>query len=251
MYAYLPLLAKLDLGDKTIWLYVAVAAVAYLAVDKSLAIKHYIDSVQYKANQAGGVAASIGFKLFDDLLHWAGAGNIKEVRRVVHELWTKYCQDERGPMRLAYDVFMATWAKLRVDPEYGPAVVQEVVHEALGIDINDGSDMAIAKAAERAERLGWSKIGALGEAWAARKWGAFSAALRALFAEFMEADGELKIAARVAKPTLNALWNDPRYKAEAVALVREFAKRADDDEAAGKAAIREQAKAMIAAGEVT
>jgi hypothetical protein len=239
----------LNLMDKTLLLYVAIGLVCFLVVDKLLALKHHIDTVQFKANQAGGVAASIGFKLFDDLLHWAGAGNVKETRRIVKELWEKYCQDNRGPMLLARDVFMCTWAKLRSDPEFGNEVRQEVVHEALGIDINDKTDLVAAGAGERASRIGWPHISKMANAWATREWRDLAPAVKGLFDEFMEADGEKKIAARVAKPTLSVLWDDPKYHADAVALVREFAKKADAEDAAKKAETVAMAKALIASGE--
>lgn len=236
------LLLALSLSDKTLWLLIAVAVIAYLVVDKSLAIKHHLDTVQFRAGQAGGVAAEIGFQLFDKLLHWAAAGNIKEIRAIVKEIWEKYCQDARGPMRLAHDVFVATWKKLRVDDEYGNEVRQLVVHEALGIDIDDKTDVIIARAAERAERIGWGKIGKAGEAWAARDWRNFTPAVKSLFDEFMESDGEKKIALRVARPTIEVLWNDPRYHSDIQALVIEYAAKAQAEQNAYRQQILQEAQ---------
>ena len=224
-----------------------VAAFCYMFVLTLANAKHKADTVQFKANQAGAAAVAMGFKLFDDLLFWFGAGNIKECRRVLHEIWTKYCQDERGPVRLARDIFMHTWAKLRVDKEFGNEVRQEVVHEALNIDINDKTDVVVARAAERADKIGWTKVGTMGLRWAEREWGPFSAAVQSLFGEFMEPDGEKKIASRVMRPTLEALWDDPKFRPGAEALVREYFAKAEQDLAAKNAESLKIAKAMLAA----
>ena len=221
------LLATIDFDNERLWLAVAVVVVVYLVVDKLLAVKHAIDTAQFKANQAGGVAAAIGFKLFDDLLHWAGAGNLKETRRVIREIWEKYCQDVRGPIRLAYDVFIATWEKLRVDKEYGGKVREHVVTQALGVESTDEFDMVIAKAADRLERIGWAKLAKAGTDWAARRWHSFGTNFRSLFDELMEEKGEKKIAMRVARPTLQVLWDDAEFRPQAEALIREFVAKAD------------------------
>lgn len=236
------LLLALSLSDRNLWLLIAIAVVAYLIIDKTLAVKHHLDTVQFRAGQAGGVAAEIGFQLFDKLLHWAAAGNVKEIRAIVKEIWEKYCQDARGPMRLAHDVFIATWRKLRVDDEYGNQCRQLVVQEALGLDINDKTDVTIARAAERAERIGWGKIGKAGEAWAARDWRNFTPSIKALFDEFMEPDGEKKIALRVARPTLEVLWNDTRFHNDIQALIVEYYGKVQAEQAAYKQQVLEEAQ---------
>lgn len=217
------LIAALNAKDYRLWFIIAVAAVAYLVVDKLLNTKHYIDTVQYKAARAGGVALEIGFKKFDELLFWCGAGNIKEVRKVLVDLWETYCQSDRGPIKLSRDVFMATWAKLRNDKEYGNECRQEVVHEALGLDINDRTDVTIAHASERLSKIGWAKLGKAADHMAAREWSDMTSQIKGLFDEVMEEDGEKKIAARVMKPTLDALWSDPKFRPAAEALVKEYA----------------------------
>lgn len=223
MLSYELLAVSATMKDTKVWLCVAVAAIAYLVVDKMLAMKHNLDSSQFKAAQAGGVAAATGFKMFDDLLFWCGAGNIKEIRNLIKELWKKYCQDERGPIRLARDVFIATWAKLRVDKEYGNEVRQLVVSEALGLEISDKMDVEMARAADRASRIGWSKLGKAGLHMAGREWMQFSTDIRSVFDEFMEPDGEKKIAARVMDQTFDVLWNDPKFRPQAEALVKKYA----------------------------
>lgn len=215
------LFAAMSVASMKILLYIAIAVVAALVVDKVLNVKLIIDTIQYKASRAGGVALNMGFKKFDELLFWGGAGNIKKVREVVHELFQTYCQSDRGPVQLAYDVFMATWAKLRVDKELGEKARQEIVHEALGLDINDRTDVTVAKASERLSKIGWSKLGKAGDHMAAREWAAMTSQIKSLFDEVMEENGEKKIAARVAKPTLEALLSDANFRPQAVALIKE------------------------------
>lgn len=215
-------LAAISTANLKLLLLLAIAGVAYLVVDKMLTVKHDIDTIQYKAARAGGVALEIGFKKFDELLFWCGAGNLKEIRRILVELWEKYCQSDDGPLQLARDVFMATWAKLRVS-KFGNECRQEVVHEALGLDINDRMDVTIARASERLTKIGWAKLGKVGDHMAAREWTEFCMGLKGLFDEVMEENGEKKIAARVAEPTLAVLWADPNFRPAVEALVKKYA----------------------------
>lgn len=224
--------AAMSTKNMQILLFVAIAVVAWLIVDKMLNIKLYIDTIQYKASRAGGVALEIGFKKFDELLFWAGAGNLKKLREVLEDLWKTYCQSDRGPIQLARDVFMATWAKLRNDPVYGEECRQEVVHEALGLDINDKTDVVLARAGERLTKIGWTKLGHAGEHMAAREWREMTSDIKSLFDEVMEENGEKKIALRVAKPTIEVLLADVAFRPAAVALIKEqYAKLTDVEKA--------------------
>lgn len=203
-----------------------VFVIAWLVQDKLLGAKEAFDEKKYKAAKAGGVAQEMGFKVFDELLFWFAAGNIKNTWKILDKFFNDYCQDPRGPARFARDVFMHTWAKLRVDKEYANEVRAEVLSDALGVPIDNKTDIVAAKAGERAQAIGWSHVAKMANQWAERDFIGFTATVKGLFDAFMDTDGETKIAMSVARPTFAALWGSKVDGAHAVvqSLVEEKAK---------------------------
>ena len=204
---------------------VAVFIIVYLIADKAIQLKSNRDVKHFNASKASSVAEFVGFGPFADFLRWYAVGNIKHTLRSLENFFNTYCLDPRGPVKLAHDVFMHTWKHLRVDAEYGNAVRAEVISDALGVDINDKTDVIAAKAADRAASIGWSHVAKMGTFWAQREFTDFTNTAKGLFDEFMETDGEVKIAMSVARPTFAALWNSKVDGAHATAqsLVEEKA----------------------------
>lgn len=185
-----------------------VGIAVYCAVRVAATDKHALDQEKVNTMQAATGAHEIGFRKLDIVLYWVAALNIKESFKSLKELRQEYWSSERGPFKLAYDVFMATWPKLRRDAEYGAKVIAEVVTDALGYKINDTTDVTMVEAGMRADKIGWPHIKAMANAWAVRDWKTFGEVVRALFRMFMEPNGEIKIAQSVAAPTFAALWGN-------------------------------------------
>lgn len=203
---------------------IAVFLAMYLLADKLIHRKAARDQRQFEASKAAGVADLLKLGKFGDLLRWYAVGSIKQTLLILQTLFVEYCQDQRGPYRLARDVFMASWGMLRSDPEFGPECREKVVAEALGVEINDDSDLQIIRVADRCKNIGWPTLAQAGEYWATRKWFKFTTAIRALFMELLQDDGEIAIAKRVAPKTFEALWNSKvdgaRATAEAIVVAK-------------------------------
>lgn len=184
----------------------------YMAVYLICNRKHSIDQVQFNFCKAGAGAFKLGFQKLDDVLYWIGVGSLKEARHSLRQIIETYFQDARGPVKLARDIFMHTWPNLRDDPEYGNEVRSLVVSQALGVTINDETDVTAVEAGVRADSIGWPTIGLMAKAWARRNWIEFGELIRSLFREFMQPNGEIKIAMRVAPATFATLWGDKKVE---------------------------------------
>lgn len=203
---------------------VALVAIVILCLAKiALDGKAKIDEMQEKAGRAGGVAASLGFKFFDDLCFAIAAGNIARIKEILLNWFREYAQGEDGPKKLARDVIIGTYPTIRDDAKYGDEVRQTVVYSALGWTPGDKQDIKIAKVGGQAELLGWSKSAEIITSMATHEYRIMGNAIRALANELMEDNGAEKIAARVAPKTLAVLWNDPNFRPAAEMLVREYA----------------------------
>lgn len=209
--------------------------------------KRQIDEAQEQAGRAGGVAADLGFKLFDDLCFAVGAGNLARIKSIL-KAWSKeYVQGEDGPKKLARDVIVACYPKIRDDEKYGNEVREAVVSSALGFSKDDQQkDIDFAKAAGRVGRLGWSKVETAGMGLAVKNYRQMTKAIVSLCDEVMEPNGEKEIALRVARPTIDACYNDASYRDKIMPILREYVAKDDARIAAEEAKAIEKAKELLA-----
>jgi hypothetical protein len=107
--------------------------------------------------------------------------------------------------------------------------------------------LKIGQISQQCAKLGWTKVSDMAIGAATDEWRRVGAGLRSLTEELMEEDGAEKIATRVSPMTLEVLWNNPKFRPQAEALVREYFAKAEA-EAAGRLAA---AKAMVEAANKT
>lgn len=207
---------------------VAVFVGVFAVVTCMLLIKQRVDADKAKLSDAAGGARWVaGLPHLANLLTQAASGNVKRTFKAALELYEKYFTTARGPLTMVFDVFMAGWPQLHGDKEYADQVIAKVVSTGLSIDINDDLDIKLAKKAGLIEAM-WPKLTALALIFAGRHWSKLGPALRALFDEIMEDNGEVKIAQRVATPTFDMLWDNttvPGAHDTAQKLVEKYAAR--------------------------
>lgn len=201
---------------------ILVAALVLAVVKILLDQKNRVDEAQERAARAGGVAAQLGFKLLDDLLFAVGAGNIARVKQIVEQWFKEYCQSEEGPQKLARDVILATYDKIRDVAKYGDEVRHKVVYSALGWESNDARDISISKVAAACVNLGWTKVADIIDSLAKRDFRGMGNSIRALANELSEDNGAVNIAQRVAPQTINFLLSNPSSKKFATDLIKEM-----------------------------
>jgi hypothetical protein len=233
---------SLSAGLGAIVVFVCILSLAY----NLLNFKAGVDDRQMQAAEASGVATQMGMKPFAIFLRAAAAGSIRNLRKSLKHFWKQYCQGEDGPKRLARDVVRDAYGFIRNDPKYGNEVRREVFYDVLGITPEVKKNLHFAEAGARLKNIHWEKSAAMAIAAAEDDFFALGDALRSLVQEAMEPKGEKKIAARVAKQTLEVLWTDPDFHDAAEAIIREYHQRAEDEEVAEI----EAAKKMLARKEL-
>lgn len=215
-------------GLGAIVIFVLILSLAY----NLLNLKAKNDDRQIQASIAGGVANQLGMKPFAMFLHAAAAGSIRKLRNALKAFWKEYCQGEDGPKRLARDVVRDAYGFIRNDPKYGNEVRGEVFYDVLGLTPEIKKNLHFAEAGARLKTIGWDKSAEMAFSAAENDFFRHGEALRSLVNEVMEPKGEKKVAARVARQTLETLWTDPEFHDQAETIIREYHQRAEDEEVA-------------------
>lgn len=224
--------------------FVAVFAVVYAL----LTAKATLDAEQEKLSSAAGGAQWVaGLTELADFLRKAASGNAKRTFKAGNALYQKYFKTERGPLMFARDVFVKSWPHLREDKEYGNQVRELVISTALGFDKDDlNKNLDFSKAGGRLERIGWTKAAKAAQSMAVDNYREMTNSIVSLCDEVLEDDGEKKLALRVAKPTIDTVYNDAKYHDQIMTIMREYVAKDDARIAAEEAKAIERAREVLA-----
>lgn len=243
----LPLLAANNVSITMPFIVIALllGGFIFLAVQHMATLKEKLDEFQEKVGRAGGMAYTIGFQLFDDLLYAIAGGSVRRIKKAAMEIFKKYCMSPDGVKQLAADVVVHCYAFIRNDPVHGNEVRRKVVASALGYDPNDRKRAAdFTKASGKFEKISWTKTAKASALIGADDYVGGTNSIVSLVEEVLEEDGEKKLSLRVAKGTIQVCFDDPRFRDQIMPILRDFVQKDDDRIAA------EENKALTRAREI-
>lgn len=214
---------------------ISAAAVVFGVGALFVLIKNKIDARQEDAVRAGAIAEQLGFPKLPDFFYAVGVGNIAKARRIIKEWATMYVGED-GPAKLARDVIVNTYAKVRTHPKYGNEIRGTVMSAVLGQPVNDKLEAQLVIVSGRAKLLGMDHTAEITGALAVKDFDTFGNSFRTLASEAGAEGGLLALAMKVAPKTLNAIAADPQGRKQIEPLLREILAKIDAEAAAAKAA---------------